>query len=357
MKKSLTVVIMVALALVLVFSGACAKPAPAPTPGEEPIEKVWILRHATYMPWDHAMRQMLMTFFQDRVTEETGGRIIFEEFAPETLCSAGDQIDALLSGVAGFTSLDYSHFPLPFVLQLPGYFTDPEMDIANEALHEIYKSEYLLPEFEKRGVKYICSFVTPNYQLGLSEEWGPAKSLADFQGAKLKVSGAVLPHTWEALGATPVGMTSPESYDALAKGVIDGTVQPVMSQDAYPTIELLPYHLLGFTTGGYPSSQVVSLEMWNKWSPDIQEIIMRVADETMGPMQASLYVQYEPVLDKWREQGKEVYELSDEDKALVKEKTAEVVGTWLTEMEADGYSTVRQVLDMWVAEMDKRRAG
>jgi TRAP-type C4-dicarboxylate transport system substrate-binding protein len=83
-----------------------------------------------------------------------------------------------------------------------------------------------------------------------------------------------------ALGATPVAMPMGETYDALSRGVVDGSMAPIEALQGWKWGEVVK-----FTTedwgAAYSSGMfvVMNKEKWNALPPDVQQIIEKVNEE------------------------------------------------------------------------------
>jgi hypothetical protein len=71
-------------------------------------------------------------------------------------------------------------------------------------------------------------------------------------GLKIRVPGAVMGKTVEALGATPVAMPAPEMYNALATGVVDGLLVGPCVIPAFKIGEVANYFTIGLPLGVAP---------------------------------------------------------------------------------------------------------
>jgi len=84
----------------------------------------------------------------------------------------------------------------------------------------------------------------------------------------------------QALGATPVAMPMGETYDALSRGVVDGSMAPQESLAGWKWGEVVR-----FTTENFGSSYstgmfvVMNKDKWNSLPPDIQKIIEQINEE------------------------------------------------------------------------------
>src|SRR5207248_4398775 len=75
---------------------------------------------------------------------------------------------------------------------------------------------------EHAGVKVLWLFHTAPFQVHTTRKL--VKTLEDLAGMKLRSGGGQVAAVVKQLGAIPVTMAAPESYNALERGIVDGTV-------------------------------------------------------------------------------------------------------------------------------------
>ena len=79
----------------------------------------------------------------------------------------------------------------------------------------------------------------------------------------------------EALGGTPVAMPMGETYDALSRGVVEGSLAPMESLKTWKWGEVVKFttedYGAAYTTGFFV---VMNKAKWNALSPDIRTIIL-----------------------------------------------------------------------------------
>ena len=107
----------------------------------------------------------------------------------------------------------------------------------------------------------------------------PVRTLADLKGMKIRGTG-LSAGIATALGATAVGMPQPETYDALQKGVVEGTFCPVETLKGWKQGEVIAYitdtKAIGYTTAMFVA---MNQKSWDALPTDLQEIITTVSAE------------------------------------------------------------------------------
>lgn len=140
-------------------------------------------------------------------------------------------------------------------------------------------------------------------------------SIDDIKGMKLRVqSYAIDSATAAALGfsATPTAFS--ELYSALESGVVDGAENPLSGIDGNALYEVSEYLTLDNHTYNIPVL-LMSEATWNKLNAQTQELLKSSWVQTVEEYFKPALADYEAgLLEKFKEAGTEVVELTDYDK-------------------------------------------
>ena len=148
-------------------------------------------------------------------------------------------------------------------------------------------------------------FGTRQVGLNLDKE---IKTPADMGGVKLRMPGG---EAWQflgsALGANPVPVAYAEVYTSLQTGAIDGQDNPlpnVQNMKFYEVMKqiVLTSHLIGFDL------LTISLETWNKLSPEQQQKVQDAADEAIAWSTEQHLKREDELAAFFKEQGLKIYE-------------------------------------------------
>src|SRR5512138_721099 len=108
------------------------------------------------------------------------------------------------------------------------------------------------------------------------------RSLEDFKRLKVRATG-LSSKIVESLGGTPVAMSQPETYEALAKGVVEATLCPIETLKGWKQGEAIQYVVdssaIGYTTAMFV---VMNQAKWSALPPDLQKIFTDVSAEWVG---------------------------------------------------------------------------
>jgi TRAP-type C4-dicarboxylate transport system substrate-binding protein len=107
----------------------------------------------------------------------------------------------------------------------------------------------------------------------------PVRSLEDLKGLKIRTTGLAT-KIIEALGGTPVAMPKGDQYDAMAKGVVDGTVSTPNELLGWKVAEVAKYSTILIDVG-YVSGMFITMnnEKWKSLPPDVQKVFTEVSNE------------------------------------------------------------------------------
>ena len=130
--------------------------------------------------------------------------------------------DFLSGGAADMGDIITPYFPDKFPLNnAVGYFIpQPHSTIEIAEMMEYWYRAY--PQFEQELAKYNLKTIG----FRPLEDYGiictkPIHSVEDFKGKRIRTYGFAYPAFVQALGATPVSMSSSDGYEALQRGILD----------------------------------------------------------------------------------------------------------------------------------------
>lgn len=237
-------------------------------------QKVITLNYSNFFPAPHK-HSILADQWCKEIEKRTNNRVKITYFPGGTLTPAAQTYDSVVRGIAdiGFSCFAYTRgkFPLTEVIDLPlGY----KNGITATRLINAYYAKFKPKELDDVKVLYLHA-----HGPGLLHTKKPVKTLEDLKGMKIRATG-LASKIVSALGASPVGTTQPETYDALRTGVADGAMSPMEALQGFKWGEVVNYTTLsypsGYSTGMYV---VMNKSKWNALPVDIQKIFEQVSSE------------------------------------------------------------------------------
>jgi TRAP-type transport system periplasmic protein len=199
----------------------------------------------TYKPQGANDAQSISTqWFADEFGKRTGGKHKIEIFWGGSVAKDREIPEALAAGVGSFGDVVTPYFPdlLP-INNAIGFFIPQPMDSLSvgEAM-EKWQATY--PQFSQelaaQNLHAIGFRPLEDYGLLCTK---PVSGLADLKGLRIRSYGFAYPALIEAMGATPVSVTTSDTYEALERSVIDCTpIGPALAR-AWKYDEVAKYYV------------------------------------------------------------------------------------------------------------------
>ncbi|MCA1336795.1 TRAP transporter substrate-binding protein [Pseudooceanicola marinus] len=198
------------------------------------------LRYAHFMSANSWQNQVIFEDWAAAVEEAAGEDLDVEVYPAQTLGKAPAGYDNAMMGIAdiAWTVQGYTagRFPLSQIMELPGLFDTGA--VGSCAFQKLYDSGALDAEYDETHVLFLHTH-DPGH---LHTADTPVENLDDMRGLKLRRPTQVVGTLLENLGAEPVGMPAPNTYEALQRGAIDGYMLPWESVESFRLDELSGYH-------------------------------------------------------------------------------------------------------------------
>lgn len=270
MKKFVLIPLAVILICTLVL-GSCSKQAATTT---TVAPKTIVVRLANELgPSDHL--PIVLEKLVKRISEETGGRIKFEQYTAGSLYSQADAITALQAGdlelAIGGAQLSFLIPEWDVMANFPFLFKD--MD-HYERFMETATYKAIEGRMEAMGIKPLtkCYAGGPN---NFEQNKRPINKFEDLKGLKFAAQPSPLViEAVTALGATPVSIAPPELPGAIETGMVDGHMGAMWPMAFIDYVKLEPY-LCVTTIGWFQLGIVASTKWWNTLPSDVQQTISR----------------------------------------------------------------------------------
>jgi len=178
------------------------------------------LNYSVFFPAPHK-NAVLATEWAKEIEKRTNGKVQITVFPGGTLTPADKCYDGVAKGLSdiGFSVLAYTRgkFPLTEVVDLP--LGSKSALASTKLINEFYK-KFKPKELDEVKVMYLHG-----HGPGILHTKKEVKSLEDLKGMKIRCTGLAAKISTN-LGATPVAMPMGETYDALSRGVVDGSMAP-----------------------------------------------------------------------------------------------------------------------------------
>ncbi len=204
----------------------------------------------------------------NKVEENAGGKVDIEIYGAQTLGKATDAWDMAVNDVAdiswGFVATFPGQFPISEGASLPMMGVTSAVQ-GSRVMQKMYETnEDLQKEYEDVHVLFFHDH-DPAY-IGLAKE---ASSAEEMKGLQIRVVGDGQTSMIQALGATPVAITTSEIYQSMEKGVIDGYALGLEGVVSFSLQDVTKYLLNGrFYVGVF--WMVMNKDVWDSLPDDVQ---------------------------------------------------------------------------------------
>ncbi|SHG64226.1 TRAP transporter substrate-binding protein [Ornithinibacillus halophilus] len=287
-----------------------------------------------FFPPTHFMEEEIQTFAAD-LEDATDGRVKITSYPGASLAAPDEHFDAAATGSVDFALSVHGYtpgeFPLTSVMELPF--------MADNAVNGSTNLWKLLNEFDEFDDEYagtvpLWLYTTDPGQLYTVDK--PVTSIEDLKGMKIRSPSPETSEWLEALGATPVSMPMNENFEALERGVVDGTIAPWEAVTTWGLDEVINYA----TVGNFYSTTmfvVMNEEAFDSLAEEDQEAIRELTGEKMAQRTGEVFDQFgADAVEQAKEKGVEIYELSESELAEWSEFINPTIENWINSVNEQG---------------------
>lgn len=284
---------------------ATPTPVAAPTPAPKPA-KVYNFKWAHYGTPEPGPRWQVSLKLAEVVQKNTNGAINIEVMPAGQLVPVAQMVTALSKGaIDGAFQVDV------YLTGIVPFADWPMVGLAtNDTVYDIYREAGIRTRMQaalnKQGI-FSLGFYMP---VGIDTFFHRKKYVetpGEVKGMLLRGFGGAWDKVWAELGAGIVSMPSAEVYTALQRGTIDGFYSAVGAAVGFKWHEAAPYLLYLPEMGGPSTVQyLMPLTKWNELSPDLQQAMLKSAEE-MEPFAKKAAAEWDAqILDRVKAEGAKV---------------------------------------------------
>lgn len=295
-------------------------------------EKVISLRYANFFPPTHVHSKLPESWGKE-IEKRTDGRVRVTQYPGGTLGKGGEIFDNVVRGIAdiGQSVPGYTTGRFPVMAAHDHFFGFPSGMAATLMINDFY-NKFKPKEFDDVKVLYWSA-----HGPGILHTKKPVHKLEDLQGMKIRCTGTNAAMV-KALGAIPVGLSQGESYEALQKGVVEGTFVPFEAMKGFKQGEVVKYHTLCYDVAYSQELYVVmNLKKWNSLPKDIQKVFEDVSEEWITKTGQAWDQIDEAGLEFCLNLGDETIPLSKEESARWVKTIQPVIQAYIDDMESKGF--------------------
>ena len=301
-------------------------------------------------PVGHYLPKYITTPMIERLKANPAAKgIEFEYYPAEQMGKAKDFLSLVQSGVIdiayvapGFVS---DKMPLSVVSELPLEFSGSCQ--GTMAYWNLAKPGGLLDkkEFAPNGVRLLFTTVLPPYQIITRK---PFSSLKDIEGMKIRASGSAKELVIKKLKAIPVLMPTPDVYESLSRGTIDGVLFPFNSLAPYEIHKLSKTGTIGENFGTFVANWVISEKRFQSLPPAVQQDLTAMGEQLTKAACAQIEKDEAGDIEKVKAAGVKLTPLSPADHATAAAVMQDVAKDWADNLDRRG-KTGTEVLNAFKA--------
>jgi TRAP-type transport system periplasmic protein len=308
--------------MAVVIGVALASPAAAQTTN---------LTYSIFFPPSHGQCKAAMSWAKE-IEKRTNGQVAIQIFPTGTLTKPQQCYDGVVNGISdiGMSVFAYTRgrFPVMEALDLPlGY---PSGKVATRAANAFY-NQFKPAELNDVKVLYLHA-----HGPGLLHTQKAVRSMDDMRGLKIRSTG-LSARIVKALGGVPVAMPQPAAYEALQKGVVEGTFAPMETLKGWKQAEVIKFttdtRATGYTTAMYV---VMNRGKWAKLPADVQKVFEEVSQEWIDVHGEQWDKDDAAGREYTLSLGNQILELSDEETARWEKAIQPIMDDYATAANAKG---------------------
>lgn len=232
------------------------------------------LSYSIFFPPTHIQTKTAEAWAQ-AINERTKGKVEITIYAGGSLTKAQQVYEGVVNNISDIGMSCYAYtrgrFPLLEALDLPlGY---PDGMTATKTANAIVQ------KYQPEEIADVHTLYVHAHGPGILASKKAVRTLEDVQGLKVRATG-LSSKIVQNLGGAPIGMSQPETYEALQKGVVDATLCPIETLKGWKQGEVIDYitnsQAIGYTTSMYV---VMNKAKWDALPKDIQKVFTEVSAE------------------------------------------------------------------------------
>jgi TRAP-type transport system periplasmic protein len=288
-------------------------------------------------------------WWAEEIRNRTNGEVDIQLFFAEALGKAAENLDLLRQGAIDIAMMSPGYFPA----QLPFHSAPNSIPMAmaevGQATELMERLMAEIPAIEQeardQGVKTLFFHHLNPYQLVCKE---PVTTVAGMRGKKMRTWGSELPRAMEAVGATPVTLFLPEFYEGISRGTVDClplSVDLVLNLNIHEVAK----HISEITIWLGPTNATwVSLQSWERLTPEQQRIVEEVSREAMYRDRDATIGIAEEARSKLIEHGVTFHEFPEAEQQKWREANPDFFADFIAAMEEKGKGEdARRMIEIW----------
>lgn len=298
---------------------------------------VTVLKVADTYPTGHPFSKSGIAVFIEEVERNAKGSIRFEYFPAGQMGKAQDLPSLTRAGVLDIASIAPAYvpdqLPLASVADLPGLIEDSCSGSLALLQGSLQPGELLFEtEFRPRGLRPLLVGIIPGYEVMTVKK--QVKQPEDIRGMALRSAGGAMDRAVEAMGAATVSMPVAETYEALIRSVVDGTVLGPASATPYKLDEPINYSTLGARLGSFTMTYTMNEASFQKLSAEQQAVVLDAGLTATHSLCQALEEANRQALLTMARGGVKLHTIKEKERQQWDKATQPIQQQWVADMQA-----------------------
>lgn len=302
------------------------------------------LTYSTHFPAQHVQCKAAMDWAKE-IEKRTQGEVQITVFPGGTLTSLPQLYDGVVKGISdigfGIFGISGGRFPVMSALDLPvGY---PSGLAASKAANDFAN------KFNPKEIQDVKLLYLHAHGPGVLMTKKPVRTLADVKGLKIRSTGTSA-KVVSALGGVPVAMPISGTYEALQKGVAEGTFVAMEALKFWNlgevTSSVTKCDSIGYTTTFYV---VMNKAKWDSLPAPVKKVFEDVSREWIEVHGKIWDDSDKQGAEFAKEKNNEIIELSNEENARWSKAVQPVITEYISKTpDGEKYiSTLRELVQSY----------
>ena len=278
------------------------------------------LTYSTHFPAQHAQYKAAVGWAKE-IEKRTQGGVQISMFPGGTLTKLPQLYDGVLKGISdigfGIFAISRGRFPVMSALDLPMAY--PSGTVATRAANEFARA------VNPKEIQNVKLLYLHGHGPGMLFTKKPIRSLEEVRGVKIRATGTSA-KVVKALGGVPVALPIGGTYEALQKGIAEGTFASMEALKGFKLAEVTK-SVTKCITVGYTTTffVVMNKDKWASLPDNIKKIFEQVSEEWADVHGKTWDETDKEGLSYARGLGNEIVELSQEENAKWKKAVGTVI--------------------------------
>lgn len=329
-KVSKKLSIFLAMVMLLSVFAGCS-PSSEESSGSDAQTKPVTFNLSHFMSNQHPLHTNILVPFAEAVLEQTEGRVTIDIYPNNELGAPTTTVDQVVSGSLdmGLTLAAYTpgRFPLTSILEFPFMFESSlQGNLVAGEMRDFLQEE----EFAEMKLLWVGG--TDIAKILINKNVNTVDGL---KGLKLRSPGLLYNELYHQLGATELSLPVSDLYDAMDRGIVDGTLMSPSALISFKLAEVTD-NVIDLDVYMNPLIIVMNNDAWAKVSPEDQQIMEALLKDLSQTVGSQYDKEFAAGMKHAAEKNINILSFSDEEKAKLHVVADALKVKFIADMDAKG---------------------